>query len=109
MLHLIGIGLNDEKDISVKGLEIVRKADVVYLEEYTSKLQCSVKKLEKFYGKKIILASRDLVEKGKKILDKAKNKKVAFLTIGDVFSATTHIDLFLRAKKRKIKVEVVYN
>ena len=36
MLHIIGLGLADEKDISVKGLEIVRKAERVYLEAYTA-------------------------------------------------------------------------
>jgi len=36
MLYLIGLGLADEKDISVKGLEIVRKASRVYLEAYTA-------------------------------------------------------------------------
>ena len=38
MLYIIGLGLADEKDISVKGLEIVRKADRVYLEAYTAVL-----------------------------------------------------------------------
>lgn len=38
MLYIIGLGLSDEKDISVKGLEIVRKADRVYLETYTAVL-----------------------------------------------------------------------
>lgn len=36
MLYLIGLGLSDETDITVKGLEIVRKAERVYLEAYTS-------------------------------------------------------------------------
>ncbi len=109
-LYMIGIGLNDEKDITVKGLEIVRKADFIYLESYTSKLNCSLKNLEKFYKKKVILANRDLVEKNaNEILNKAKTKKVAFLIIGDVFSATTHLDLMLRAKEKKIKVELVNN
>lgn len=36
MLYLIGLGLADEKDISVKGLEIVRRAERVYLEAYTA-------------------------------------------------------------------------
>lgn len=36
MLYIIGLGLADEKDISVKGLEIVRKAERVYLEAYTA-------------------------------------------------------------------------
>jgi len=38
MLYIIGLGLADEKDISVKGLDIVRKAERVYLEAYTAVL-----------------------------------------------------------------------
>ncbi len=36
MLYIIGLGLADEKDISVKGLEIARRAERVYLEAYTA-------------------------------------------------------------------------
>ncbi len=36
MLYLIGLGLADEKDITVKGLEIVKRAERVYLEAYTA-------------------------------------------------------------------------
>lgn len=36
MLYLIGLGLNDEKDITVNGLEVVRRAERVYLEAYTA-------------------------------------------------------------------------
>ncbi len=36
MLYLIGLGLSDETDITVKGLQIVRNASRVYLEAYTS-------------------------------------------------------------------------
>lgn len=45
MLHLVGLGLADETDITVKGLEIVKKADRVYLEAYTSILLVSKDKL----------------------------------------------------------------
>jgi diphthine synthase len=38
MLYLVGLGLADEKDITVKGLEIVKKAERVYLEAYTAVL-----------------------------------------------------------------------
>lgn len=38
MLYIVGLGLADERDISVKGLDIVRKADRVYLEAYTAVL-----------------------------------------------------------------------
>lgn len=36
MLYLVGLGLGDPKDITVRGLEIVKAADKVYLEAYTS-------------------------------------------------------------------------
>ena len=36
MLYLVGLGLADETDITVKGLEIVKRAERVYLEAYTS-------------------------------------------------------------------------
>jgi diphthine synthase len=36
MFYLVGLGLGDAKDITVKGLEIVKKSKRVYLEAYTS-------------------------------------------------------------------------
>ena len=36
MLYLVGLGLADETDITVKGLEVVKKAERVYLEAYTA-------------------------------------------------------------------------
>ena len=36
MLFLVGLGLADEMDITVKGLAIVKQAARVYLEAYTS-------------------------------------------------------------------------
>ncbi|MBN2422947.1 diphthine synthase [Candidatus Woesearchaeota archaeon] len=109
-LFMIGLGLNNEKDITVNGLEAVKRSDFVYLEDYTSRLNCSEQDLEKFYSKKIILADRELVEKkADEILDEAIKKNVAFLVIGDVFSATTHIDLYLRAKEKNIEIKVINN
>ena len=111
VLYFIGLGLYDEKDVSLKGFEVIKKCNIVYLENYTSRLSCNVKKLEEFYGKKIILSSRDLVEKKAEetILKDAISKDVAFLVIGDPMSATTHIDLRLRAKKADIKCIVIHN
>ena len=107
-LYIIGLGLEDEKDITLKGLEIIKKCDLVYLESYTSKLHCSISDLEKLYGKKVIPADRNLVEKNAdEILN--KDKEVAFLVIGDPMCATTHIDLMMRAKEKGIKVKVIHN
>lgn len=38
MFYAIGLGLADEKDVSVKGLEIIKRAERVYLEAYTAVL-----------------------------------------------------------------------
>ena len=109
-LFMIGLGLFDEKDITVRGLETVKLCDFVYIESYTSKLQCDTSILEKLYGKEIIIADRELVEKkADEMIDNAKDGNVAFLVIGDPMCATTHIDLRLRAKEKGISVEVISN
>lgn len=36
MLYLIGLGLSDEKDVTVRGLEAIKGSERVYLEAYTS-------------------------------------------------------------------------
>jgi diphthine synthase len=109
-LYMIGIGLWDEKDITVKGAEAIKKCSKIFLENYTSKLGVDVAKLEKFHGRKIILADRNIVEKHNyEILEPAKQECVSFLVIGDVFSATTHTDLYLTAKKQGINVVVINN
>ncbi|MBI2140524.1 diphthine synthase [Candidatus Woesearchaeota archaeon] len=111
-LTLIGLGLSDEKDITVKGLEAIKKADKVYLDIYTSRLSdASITDLERFYGKKIIPADRNLAENEaeKTILKDAMEGNAAFLAVGDPMSATTHVDLMLRAEKMKIDVTIIPN
>lgn len=110
-LFLIGIGLGDADDITLKGLELAKKADKVYLESYTSVLNCSIKDLEKTIGKKIELANREVVEKKAEatILQSARDADCALLVIGDPLVATTHIDLIERARKENIPVKVVHN
>lgn len=110
-LYLIGIGLYGVKDISVRGLEIVRSCDYVFMEYYTSILGVDSVELSKFYEKEIILADREMIENDfdEKILEKAKGSRVALLVVGDPFSATTHIDLYTRALKIGVKIEVLNN
>ena len=43
------------------------------------------------------------------MLDEASEGEVAFLVVGDVFGATTHSDLQLRAARRGIEVSVIHN
>ncbi|XP_043686877.1 diphthine methyl ester synthase [Vespula pensylvanica] len=110
MLYMIGLGLGDAKDITVKGLEIIRKCSRVYLESYTSILSVDQKILEDFYGCSLIIADRDLVESDADlILSNVENEDIAFLVVGDPFGATTHTDLVLRAQEKGAKVKVIHN
>ncbi|XP_031403427.1 probable diphthine methyl ester synthase [Punica granatum] len=115
MLFVVGLGLGDEKDITLKGLEAVRRCDKVYMEAYTSLLSFGLSSdglstLEKLYGKPITVADREMVEeKADVFLSEARESDVAFLVVGDPFGATTHTDLVVRAKKAGIDVRVVHN
>lgn len=112
MLTFIGLGLFDEKDLSLKGLEAIREADVIYAEFYTSRLMgSSIEKMESLYDKKVIVLSREDVEQHPKenVLKDAADKKVVFLTGGDAMVATTHVDLRLRARRMGIQTRIIHN
>ena len=38
VLYIVGLGLGDERDVTVKGLEAIRRCEVLHLEYYTSVL-----------------------------------------------------------------------
>ncbi|OQR71801.1 diphthine synthase-like [Tropilaelaps mercedesae] len=110
MLFLIGLGLGDCKDITIKGLEAVRRSTKVYLEAYTSILIDGHGDLESYYGKPIIQADRSFVEqKCEVMLNEALVEDVSFLVVGDPFGATTHSDLILRAKQMGVDIRVIHN
>ena len=109
MLTFIGLGLFNEYDISLKGLEAVRKADIVYAEFYTSCLMgTSLDKMGKLYGKKVCLLSRENVEQQPDWLVEAKEKNIVFLTGGDTMISTTHVDLRMRAEKLGIGTQLIH-
>lgn len=108
-LTFIGLGLYDEKDISLKGLEEIKKCDKIFAEFYTAKLTgTTTEKLEKTIGKKITVLNREEAERGEMILDSAEKQKTVFLTAGDPMTATTHVDLRIQAVKRGINTNVIH-
>jgi len=110
-LYFIGLGLHDEKDITLKGLEAVRRCDRVFAEFYTSLLAgTTVERIEEVIGKPIARLSREDVEINfeKVVLPEAREKDVAFLTAGDPMVATTHADLRIRAKKAGVESYVIH-
>ena len=109
MLNLISLGLFDKKDISVRGLEIAKKCDFLFLERYTNYFGSTIKELEDFFGKKITELNRhDLENKSNDIIEKARKNDVGIFIPGDCFSATTHISLLLEAKKADVKIKIIH-
>ncbi|KAI8320466.1 diphthine synthase [Martensiomyces pterosporus] len=110
MLYIVGLGLSDERDITVKGLEAVKSSERVYLEAYTSILMVEKERLEEYYGKEVIIADREMVESNSdEILKDADNVNVSFLVVGDPYGATTHTDLVIRAHELGIQVKTIHN
>jgi diphthine synthase len=108
-LVFVGLGLHDEKGVTLRGLEEARAADDVFAEFYTSALLGTrLPALESLVGKPIRRLSREQVEKATEILDAAQNRRVAFLVAGDPMVATTHVDLRLRAAAMGIPTRIVH-
>ena len=110
VLYFVGLGLGDVKDVTLRGKECIDKSEYVYLEAYTSVLGVPKSDLEAFYDKEMLEADRNLVESGcDEMLERAQKTAVSFLVVGDALCATTHMDLFLRAKQMGVKCEVIHN
>jgi diphthine synthase len=107
----VGLGLQDELGISLRGLEEVKSASSVFVELYTSLLpDFSMKRFEEMCGKRIsVLSRRDIEEKnGECILKAANHGKAVLLVPGDPLIATTHVTLRIEAEKRGIKTRLVH-
>lgn len=109
MLTFVGLGLWDEKDVSQRGLEAIRGADVVYAEWYTAHLGgATPERLVAHYGRAVQFLDRDPLEQGDAILAAARDKDVVLLAVGDSMTATTHVDLRLRAQREGIPTRVIH-
>ena len=109
MLTFVGLGLYDEKDITLKGVGAIRDADMVFAEFYTSNMMgTTIGRMESLYQKKITALSRDDIETDPAWLHHAISKNVVLLSGGDPMVSTTHIDLRLRASDLSITTAVVH-
>ncbi|MEM3694927.1 MAG: diphthine synthase [Candidatus Bathyarchaeia archaeon] len=107
----VGLGLNDELGISLRGLEEVRMADKVFIELYTSIMpNFSIRRLEEISGKNLHVVSRKELEdeSGEKILKAARDGKVVLLVPGDPLIATTHVTLRIHAEKLGISTRIIH-
>ena len=84
MLWFIGLGVSGFKSIPNEALDVLSKADIVYLEQFTSPISKSdLTKIKNATKGEFKPAKRWLVEDGKEILKNSKKKKVALLSYGD--------------------------
>lgn len=107
-LIFVGLGMSRAEDMSVRALTTLRNCDEIYAEYYTSKLNdASHKDVEAFIGKKVTVLKRGDVEEKDIIIKAARDRRVAFITAGDPMSATTHLDLRLRAVDEGISTDLI--
>ena len=109
MFYLVGLGLFDEKDISLKGLECLRNVDKIYAEFFTSRLfGSSFEAIEELIGQRIEVLARGEVEEEHKFIEEARDSDVALITGGDPLIATTHSDFLVQCSKKGIDFEVIH-
>ncbi|PIW34578.1 MAG: diphthine synthase, partial [Nitrosopumilales archaeon CG15_BIG_FIL_POST_REV_8_21_14_020_33_23] len=109
MLWFVGLGISGSKSIPVEALEVLSKADIIYLEQFTSPIgKSDMLRIKKMTNGEVKEGKRWLVEDGNEILKHAKTKKVVLLSYGDPYIATTHIELRTRAIQEKIKTHSIH-
>ena len=110
MLTFVGLGLYDERSITVEGREAIRAADRVFAEFYTSHLVgATVDDLEAYHDVTIEVRDREGIEQHPDpVLSAAADGDAVFLTAGDTMISTTHVDLRLRAHERGIETRLVH-
>ena len=110
MLTFIGLGLFDKTDVSEKGLTLIRAADKIFLECYTSRLGGTTREeLEDYYGKPVTpLFRADVEQHPDELLAAAEAGNVVFLCAGDPMVSTTHSDIRMRAAARGIRTAIVH-
>lgn len=100
-LAFVGLGLGDERGLSERALEALRRAGEVYAEEYTAVAPPGTfERLEARIGRPVRRLDRPLLESEAPLLEAlGRAGHVALLVVGDPFAATTHVALRLAAER----------
>ena len=110
MLWFIGLGISGISELSEYTRNIIKNAEIVYLESFTSPISSNEKEqLENICNGEFKIAKRWMVEDGNEILDNAKDKEIVLLSYGDPYIATTHLELKTRATNDKIETKTVHS
>jgi diphthine methyl ester synthase len=110
MLYIIGLGLNDERDIGERAKKAAEASVECYCELYTSKWFGSIPNLQAEIKNKIQIVNRKFLEEdSEKFIEKARKSKITLFVPGDPLCATTHINLIAEARQKKVKVKIIHN
>ncbi|MDI9623982.1 MAG: diphthine synthase [Methanothermobacter sp.] len=110
MLYIIGLGLYDEDDISIKGMKALKGCDRIFAEFYTAKLKDQkLSTIKEKTGKDIKILTREEIEEDMTPLKYAQGEDVALLVPGDPLVATTHSNLILEARRKGIKTRIIHS
>lgn len=110
MLYIIGLGLYDEDDISIKGMKTLKGCDRIFAEFYTAKLKDQkLSTIREKTGKDVKILAREEIEEDMTPLKYAQGEDVALLVPGDPLVATTHSNLILEARKKNIKTRIIHS
>ena len=110
MLWFVGLGISGITELSDNTLSVIKDADIVYLESFTSPISESEKdQLKRISNGEFKIAKRWLVEDGNEILENAKDKKTVLISYGDPYIATTHLELKTRAISDKIETKTIHS
>ncbi len=109
-LYFIGLGLCPEH-LTLEAIRLLREADRVYLDTYTSIMPGFDKRvIEQYAGGEVVPAPRSLLEQGMNtIIEEARRQKIAIAVPGDPFIATTHDAIRVEALRRGVEVRVAHS
>lgn len=112
MLWFVGLGIDGYQGLSVRAINILKSCKKICIERFTSEISDSdltnIRALIDDDAIEIIAVKRWVVEDGRLILEEARKKVVALLSYGDPLIATTHSELYVRAKRSSIDVRVIH-
>ena len=110
MLWFIGLGISGISELSNSTISVIKNADIVYLESFTSPISETEKdNLSFLCNGEFKIAKRWFVEDGNEILNNAKIKEVVLISYGDPYIATTHLELKTRAIRDKIETKTIHS
>lgn len=109
MLCFVGLGISGYNSIPNEAIDVISKADVVYLEQFTSPIdKADIARIQEISKGEFKIAKRWMVEDGQEILHNAKKKDVVLLSYGDPYVATTHTELRTRASREGTKTHSIH-